>query len=68
MLNKVKRARVRATEKRLAHLDDTFSRFQLDSRKLGALLRSGRVYSIGMQSFRYAVNDCIVEDVTEVET
>ena len=67
MLNKVKRARLRATEKRLAHLDDTLNRFQLDSLKLSALLRSGHIYSIGMSAFRYAVNDCIVEDFAEVE-
>lgn len=65
MFNKVKRARLRATEKRLAHIDDTFNRFQLDSKKVAALLRSGKVYSIGMETFRYAVNDCIVEDFTE---
>ena len=66
MFNKFQRAILRATEKRCSLTNDFIDRYEMDSVKLNALCADKHVFSIGMETFRMALVECIIEDFTEV--
>ena len=56
-----------ATHKRVALADSVIARYEVNEVRLRALLDSKPVWSIGMETFRQALDACIVDDFTEVE-
>ena len=67
MFNRFQQGRVNATHKRVALADSVIARYEVNEVRLRALLDSKPVWSIGMETFRQALDACIVDDFTEVE-
>ena len=66
-LNKFNRAVARSFEKRCRVAAAIIERYEVSRPRLTALLAHGPMHSIGMESFRQALDACIVEDFIEVE-
>ena len=67
MLNKFWRRRITACEKMAKVACVVCDRHEMNEARLRALVCGKPPYSIGMETFRKALDACIVEDFTEVE-
>ena len=64
-LNKFNRAVARSFEKRCRVAAATIERYEVSRTRLTTLIAHGPLHSIGMETFRQALDACIVEDFTE---
>lgn len=60
MLNKFHRARLMACEKRIRTATETASRYEINENRFKALVDGKCAYSVGMRTFKKALQDCVV--------